>query len=300
MNIRQIPLFICLLSTAWACAPADKDDGDSSSDVVDSDDGDSDAGGSGDGDSGDGGSGDGGSDDGGSDDGGSDDGGSDDGGSDDGGSDDGGSDDGGSEDGGSEDGGSEDGGSPLDIDPADLDGYTWDLVLSEGNYTDPPAVGALLAGVFTDSMLLGVTDVGTTTLDMSVAVGTPTGSGHTVGTILPLGEADFSSPPDFEVDGSGSTLNYLYEGVAIPFEDPVFVGEMSRDGSELATVALTARIDTRELGSLFDLTGGESAVCDLVTTFGAECVPCADSEQLCLDIAVDWTNVELAPGISLE
>ena len=286
MHIRQIPLFICILSTAWACQPDDKGDDASSGEVTAGDDGSDD----GDGDSG---SGDDGS---GNDDGGS----GDDGGSDDGGSDDGGSDDG-SDDGGSDDGGSDDGGSaPFDIDPADLDGFTWDLVLSEGDYTEPPVVGALIAANFTDSMLLGVTDVGTGTLEMAVAVGSPTGSGHNVGTILPLGDADFSAPPDFEVDGSGSTLSYLYEGVEIPFEDPIFIGQMSRDGTQLVEVSLDARIDTRDVGALFDLPGGDSAVCDLVGDLGATCVACADGAELCLEIAVEWTNVELAPGLRLD
>jgi len=188
----------------------------------------------------------------------------------------------------------------MDIDPEDLDGYTWDLVLSEGTITEPPTVGVLISSLFTDSILLGVTDVDTGTLDMAVAVGSPTLSGHEVGDILPLGEADFSAPPDFEIDGTGYILYYPYDGVGIPFEDPFFVGEMSRDAATLVAVEFTARLDTRETGPLFGLGSAETAVCELVMSLGVNCVDCADGETLCLDLAIDWTDAELAPGLSLE
>ena len=82
---------------------------------------------------------------------------------------------------------------------------------------------------------------------MSVVVGSPNGSGFDLGTPLALGSADFSAPPDFEVDGTGTILEYTYDRVAIPFEDPVFEGTMAADGESLDSV-VSSLIDTRDIG----------------------------------------------------
>lgn len=200
-----------------------------------------------------------------------------------------------------DEGGTDDGGGTgMDIDVADLDGHTWQLELSQANISDPAVLGAILSALFTDSLFLGVTEVGTETLDMSVVVGSPNGSGFDLGTPLALGSADFSAPPDFEVDGTGTILEYTYDRVAIPFEDPVFEGTMATDGESLDSVVLTSLIDTRDIGPLFDLGSDETAVCSLVGDLGVTCDACSDGEPLCLAFTAEWTNAPREAGIRLD
>ncbi len=203
-------------------------------------------------------------------------------------------------DSGTGDDGGDTGGTGMDIDIAELDGHTWDLVLSEANISNPPGVGAILTSFFTDSLLYGVTGVGTGTLEMAVAVGTPSGSGYLIGDVLPLGTGDFSAPPDFQVDGTGSILYYPYDGVDITFKNPIFTGTMSTDGTKLEVVTLASVIDTRDLGPLFGLGRSETAVCEFVGSFGITCDACADGEPLCMDFDAEWTNAQLLTGVTLE
>jgi|GEM_PF-6265640 len=286
--MRIIQLLPALSVLLWGCEPGEKDESaeGATSEVIDQTDGDDDSSGSGD----DGGSG---GDDGGS---GGDDGGS---GSDDGGDDGGdtGGDDSG-DDGG--DSGGDDGSSAMDIAPEALVGVTWQLELASANISEPPAVGTILTSVFTDSLFYGVTDADTDSLAMAVAVGSPDGAGFRLGDTLALGEADFADAPDFEVDGSGTILDYPYDGVYIPFEDPIFVGTMATDGEQLDTIELSAKIDTRDLGPLFGLGSSETAVCELVAGLGVSCSSCSDGEPLCLDLVAEWTNAPRIEGISLE
>lgn len=299
MARRILHLTVSLATFALAaCVPTEEgDEGGSTSKVVDGDEPGSGDSGSGDDDGGGSGSGDDGGSEGSSDDG---TGGGGDDGSGSGGDD--GSDDGGSGDAGDTGDGGDDGGSStgMDIPLADLDGFTWDLVLAEANITQPPIIGGILTSYFTDSLLYGVIGVGSGTLDMAVAVGAPDGPGYDVGDVLELGAADFSAPPSFEVDGSGTTLQYPYDGIDIPFEDPVFVGEMATDGETLVAIQLSARIDTRDIGALFGLGSSETAVCEFVGSVGVSCTSCSDGEPLCLDLVADWEDAPRIEALSLE
>lgn len=194
----------------------------------------------------------------------------------------------------------DDGSSPMELTNDELVGFTWQLELAEADISEPPVVGGILTSVFTDSLLYGITGSGSDTLDMALAVGTPSGSGFRVGDVLDLGAGDFSAPPDFEVDGSGTTLDYPYDGVDIPFEDPIFVGTMSTDGESLDTIELTSKIDTRDIGPLFALEDTDTAVCEFVGALGVTCDSCNDGEPLCLNLVAEWTNAPMLEGISLE
>jgi hypothetical protein len=203
---------------------------------------------------------------------------------------------------GTGDDGGDDGstGSAMDIATEDLIGFTWQLDLATSDITEPPGIGIILSAVLTDSLMYGVTDATPDTLDLAVAVGRPDGAGFEIGDVLPLGTTDFSTAPDFTVDGTGTTLDYPYEGVDIPFEDPVFVGTMATDGESLDTITLTTKLDTRDVGPLFSLGSEETAVCVFMADFGVSCGACNDGEPLCLDLVAEWTNAPLIEGIVLE
>jgi len=203
---------------------------------------------------------------------------------------------------GTGDDGEDDGGSstPMDIANEDLIGFTWQLDLASSDITEPAGVGIILSAVLTDSLMYGVTDATPDTLDLAVAVGTPDGAGFEIGDVLPLGTTDFSTAPDFTVDGTGTILDYPYEGVDIPFEDPVFIGTMATDGERLDTITLTTKLDTRDVGPLFGLGSDETSVCVFVADFGVSCDACSDGEPLCLDLVAEWTNAPRIEGIDLE
>ena len=73
----------------------------------------------------------------------------------------------------------------------------------------------------------------------------------------------------------------------------------SPDGANITGAVLAGSIDTRPLVDLVEPGGAEDAVCNLVSTFGIACEPCAGGGDFCLTLLVDSMAAAEVPGLTV-
>lgn len=76
-------------------------------------------------------------------------------------------------------------------------------------------------------------------------------------------------------------------------------GQFSDDGTSLLDVALTGRLDTRELAARFGETS-PSYVCDSLSSVSQSCVACEDGNPLCLDLNLAGIPGDLTVEVTVE
>lgn len=186
-------------------------------------------------------------------------------------------------------------------DPSILVGRTYVLALGDARIVEPAGIGSVLSSYLTTDILLGVSTVTDTSLDIIGAVAvadvTPDVQDFCTPTI-PFPTADFSEQPFFTVGPQTTTL--AVAGYEIEIGDLNVTGTFAADGSYFDGGTLSGTIDTRPLAPLIDDSGNEGAICDLAVNFGAECEACSsDGEPYCLTLVADQILAEQLPDTEL-
>ena len=190
----------------------------------------------------------------------------------------------------------------------DIVGKTYAVDLASGNFVQPPGIGSLLGGLFTNNILLGITaaDANLEILG-AISLEGSTDQDMCTETLSDFPTADFSNSPLFAIPEGDVTLSVA--GYTATIYSLAVSGTFAADGSYFGGGELSGELDARQLveivGGLMD--GVESAddVCGLVAGFGVSCGECAsDNEAYCITLEVNRlvandTGVTLTP-VSVE
>ncbi len=179
-------------------------------------------------------------------------------------------------------------GTPIE-DGVELVGKSFAIDLSTARIVEPAGIGDVLGSYLTQSIIVGVTDVSDTQIQMVGALGkegsNPPAQDFCDPTI-PFPAADFSQAPFFSIGPEDTELRVA--GFDITIGQLVIEGTLSPDASSFEGGVLSGTIDTRPLAPLLDDSGNEGAICDLAVNFGASCEACpADGEPFCLTLVAD-------------
>ncbi len=171
---------------------------------------------------------------------------------------------------------------------------TYALDLGSGRFVTPAGVGPLIQQQLEDPILIGVTAINGSDLEMMGALGLADETQDMCSPSIDFPvAADFSENPFFIIGPDSIVLDI--EGIEILIEDLMISGAFAPDGSFIAGATLAGKIDTRPLAGLVGATGDDNALCDLVVTFGVSCETCPDGTNFCLSVFVD--NME-AQGVA--
>lgn len=189
--------------------------------------------------------------------------------------------------------------------PGSLVGNSYVLALSEARITEPAGIGSVLSGYLNTDILLGISGVTDTQLDIIGALGKTDANGNPVepsaqdycDPTIAFPPADFTNPY-FQVGPQTTTISVAGYDVAIG--DLQITGTIAEDGTYFDGGTLSGTIDTRPLAPLVDDSGDPNAICALAVNFGAECQPCpADGEPYCLTLVADQILAEQVDGLTL-
>lgn len=178
-------------------------------------------------------------------------------------------------------------------DTAALADATYSLDLASGRFVKPEGIGPLLQQYLTTSVLVGVTGIDGSDIQMIGAIATDAGVQDTCAPSIPFPAADFSANPFFAVGPEATTLNV--QGNAITIDDLYISGAFSPDASYIAGAVLKGNIDTRPLVPLLnaDPDAADDEICNLAqSTLGVGCESCADGGVFCLGLFVDSIAAE--------
>lgn len=183
-------------------------------------------------------------------------------------------------------------GAPLD-EGVELVGKTYVVGLDGARFVKPAGVGSLLLGLLEQDILLGVTAVSDTEIEMIGAISRDdsTAQDRCEPSIDFPEAADFTSSPFFSIGPQNTTLSAA--GYDISINQLNVAGDFTSDGSQIGGAILSGEIDAREIVGA--LVGGglleeedPDAVCELIGTFGVSCDACSsDGAAYCLSIYVD-------------
>jgi hypothetical protein len=173
----------------------------------------------------------------------------------------------------------------------DLVGKTYAVDLASGNFVQPPGIGSLLGGLFTNKILLNVTSSGDT-LEFIGALSEESSTAQDTcsETFTDFPSADFTNAPMFDVPEADLSLSI--SGYSATIYALSVSGTFAADGSYFGGGELSGELDARQL---VDIVGGlmegiESAedVCGLVAGFGVSCSECSsDGEAYCVNLEVN-------------
>jgi hypothetical protein len=199
-------------------------------------------------------------------------------------------------------------GSPFVGDPTTLVGNVYELDLPNANFTEPPAVGALLGSYLTSPLLASVQAVTDDALTLLVAQGIwdEDGIAHQdMGTgTYDFPPADFSAAPFFVA--STDLIDIVYQSGSttanIPMHNMRLEGTFAPDGTSLGGAWIGGLVDTRNLGPLLEIgdSGDDEVVCEYLSVFGVDCIDCGDGDELCLYVEAHFGDADLIPGLTLD
>jgi hypothetical protein len=179
----------------------------------------------------------------------------------------------------------------------ELVGQVYGLDVANGEWVQPPGVGDLIASQLgATQIFLSVTNVTETNIEMLGAIGSNAVQDVCSPTI-PFPPAAWEDP-FFSLESE--LLPLAVSGFVINIEDLELEGGFAPDGSRIGGGSLKGSVDTRPLVEAFGLEGGETAICDLVATFGVQCLACSDgSGDFCLSVWVDNMGAANLPGTTV-
>lgn len=191
-------------------------------------------------------------------------------------------------------------GTPL-ADVQVLVGRTYALDLAGARILEPAGVGSVLTSYLTQDILVGITAVSSTEINMIGAIGAeganPPEQDYCDPSI-PFPVADFDEQPYFQIGPQTTTL--AVAGFALEIVNLEITGTFAADASYFAGGTLAGVIDTRPLAPLLGEDGDEGAICDLAVSFGAVCSACpSDGEPYCLTLVADQIVAEEVAGETL-
>jgi len=187
--------------------------------------------------------------------------------------------------------------------PDALVGNTYVLDLTAARIVEPPGIGAVLTGYLTTDILVGVTGVSATEIEMIGAIAVEDSNPPVQDVCEPTIDfpvADFSESPFFEIGPQDTTLSVA--GFAITIGDLLISGTIAANGTYFDGGVLSGTIDTRPLVGLVDdsTNPDPNTICDLAVSFGAACVACPeDGEPYCLTLVADQIYAEQVDGLTL-
>ena len=185
-------------------------------------------------------------------------------------------------------------------DGVDLVGKSYVVSLDSARFVKPAGVGGLLLGLLEQYILLGVSSVSDTEIQMLGAISKskddPSQDTCEPSINFPTA-ADFTTAPFFSVGPESTELSVA--GVSVVINDLMIAGDFSADGSYIGGAILAGLLDARDLAGVLVDNGlieddDPGAVCDLIATFGVPCDACSDGENYCLSIYVDQITAEEA------
>ena len=183
-------------------------------------------------------------------------------------------------------------GSALDAN-VDLTNKTYVVDLDSARFVKPAGVGGLLLGMLEQYILLGVTSVSDTEIQMLGAI-SKSKEDENQDTCDPSinfpTAADFTTAPFFSVGPESTELSVA--GISVVINDLMIAGDFASDGSYIGGAILAGLLDARDLAGVLVDNGlieddDPNAVCELIATFGVLCEACTDGEDYCLSIYVD-------------
>ncbi len=182
-------------------------------------------------------------------------------------------------------------------DPAALVDQAYDGQLATATWTEPAGTGSLMASYLTSDLLIGVTGEGGGTIDLRFGAVDPTTLAQDLATnTVDVVGADFSADPAFTATASDLTVELM--GASTTFFAPTVSGTFAPSGDELSHVTITGALDTAPLAPLMDPSGPDSAICDLIASFGDTCTACPDGSPYCVAVQVEDIAAPAIPGLS--
>ncbi|MFZ5481006.1 MAG: hypothetical protein ACOZNI_29865 [Myxococcota bacterium] len=173
-----------------------------------------------------------------------------------------------------------------------LEGRTWAFGIQDGRVVEPEGIGSVLTAYATRTWLVSATEESATELTLlyvpAVEGSDPPEQDTCVATETVV--ADLSDSPAFTL--SGIALDVDFSGATVTLDDATVSGTFASDGTWIGGGELSYTVDTRPLAPLVDESGDEGVICDLVVSFGSECVACSDGEPYCLDFLIDQLVAE--------
>jgi hypothetical protein len=191
---------------------------------------------------------------------------------------------------------------------SDLVGNVYELDLPNAEFTEPPAVGALLGSYLSSPLLASVAAVTPDELTLIVAQGywDEDGIPHQdmFTGIYDFPPADFAGAPFFAADTD--YIDIIYQSGAtsanIPMHGMHLEGTFAPDGSAIGGAWIGGLVDTRNLGPLLDIgdSGEEDVVCEYLSVFGLSCEDCGDGTELCLYVEAHFDDANLIEGLVVD
>jgi len=186
-----------------------------------------------------------------------------------------------------------------------LVGRTYVLALADARIIEPAGIGSVLSGYLTTDILLGVSDVNGTELNIIGALGATDADGNNI----EPSEQDYCDPtipfppatldnPFFSVGPENATISVA--GMEVLIGNLEITGTFAPDGTYFDGGTLRGTIDTSLLSGLIDDSGDPNAICALAVNFGATCEACPDDgDPYCLTLVADQIFAEEVDGLSL-
>lgn len=194
----------------------------------------------------------------------------------------------------------------------DVTGKVYALDLASGRFVHPEGVGDLIGQFLTTQVLVTVSSIEGTDINMLGAIATegvtPIEQDICTETI-PFPAADFSANPFWEIDGTGTITMINVAGYSVGISDLQLSGAFAPDASYIAGARLAGGLDTYPLATIVDATcvpdstdypGCLEAVCDLAAVIGG-CEACSDGTgDHCLSLDVDNISAEAITATVVE
>jgi hypothetical protein len=192
-------------------------------------------------------------------------------------------------------------GAPV-ADPNAMVGKTYTVQLSAARFVKPPGVADLLLGQLTDDVLLGVSGIDGSSIQMLGALSEGAGGPqNTCSPSIDFPVADFSENPFVNIGPENVTIEAA--GLTIPIANFNISGAFAADGSYFGGGVLSGQLDARDLAPALADTLGTSdptELCGLLAGFGVSCAPCADGQSFCVDVLADDITALEKSGTTLE
>ena len=187
-------------------------------------------------------------------------------------------------------------GEPLTDGPAATIGRTYAVDLADARFLASDAIASLVAGVFTEELLVGVVAAADDQITLRVALPAE-GAQDLCFRTLDLPAGDLSEAPYFDVVGSDVAFD-AYAGV-VRMADFRLAGTFFADATAIGGATLATTIDAADLVDVMGVLD-VGALCDLAEGFGAPCGPCpSGTGDSCVRVEVDQIEAAEVPGLAL-
>jgi hypothetical protein len=182
-------------------------------------------------------------------------------------------------------------------------GQTYALDISSGTFVEPAGVGDLIGGLLENNILIGITSVEDSEMNIrgAISVAATTDQDFCTETLEEFPAADFTTAPYFEIPKEDVTLSVA--GFTATIYGLAVTGTFAADGTYFGGATLEGELDARQILPLLGDAGLDAEtpeeVCGLLLGFGVLCVECqSDSEPLCVALVVERLTAD-ATGVEL-